>query len=238
MNKSVLQFSSQQLRRAAEVRGQIAALERKLRRIVEPAVKPNTTKVRNGSPSATSVRPADVFSASKPTARDTLKFILKRPKARSRPIVIPMAERARAVEDLKLSVRLYHVLTFNNIRTLGDLQGLKLKNIAEFRNCGAKSIRELAGLVKKLLIKAGVTEEPDEVVIRIPKSAQDVELSSLPLSDRLGRILRLGGYKTLGNLEGVPFKRFLEVEGCGPATIHHLFEVVAKVDTTLEQPKA
>src|ERR1035441_658059 len=234
MNKSVVQRSTLPSQRATDFRSQLAILERKYKRIAKPAVKKDTTKSQ--SESCQSKGTTDDF---KPTPQDTLRFILNYQKNRSRPIIIPLAECACAVKDLGFSIRLYHVLVFNNIRTLGDLQGRDFKDIAKFRSCGATSIRELEGLVKKLQIKAGMIEEPEEVaevVIRIPKSAQDVELSSLALSFRLGRIVGFGVYRMLGDLEGVPFKRFLEVKGCGATTIHQLFEVVSTFDMTLEHP--
>jgi hypothetical protein len=60
---------------------------------------------------------------------------------------IPAVARGRDISSLNLSVRLRNVLGWKGCRVLGDLQGMHLSELRQWRNCGKVTALELLGLV-------------------------------------------------------------------------------------------
>ena len=136
-------------------------------------------------------------------------------------ILVPEAERDRPVSSLAISVRLGHILQYRNIQRLGDLHGLTLDELAKFRNCGAKTIRELRGLV-------GLPEKINRS-ISIPPQAQNINPFELPISARLARLLVAINISRLGDLQGCNPKKFRSVESVGRETICELENLLQRV---------
>jgi hypothetical protein len=65
-------------------------------------------------------------------------------------IVIPAAARGLALSNFALSMRLQNVLGWKECRLLGDLHGLRLSELARWRNCGKTTVLELLGIVRCL----------------------------------------------------------------------------------------
>jgi hypothetical protein len=65
-------------------------------------------------------------------------------------IVIPAAARGMAISTFVLSARLQHILGWKECQVLGDLHGLRLSDLARWRNCGKTTVLELLGVVRCL----------------------------------------------------------------------------------------
>jgi DNA-directed RNA polymerase alpha subunit len=65
-------------------------------------------------------------------------------------IFVPVELRSWELGKFALSARLQNVLGWRNCRVLGDLHGLRVSDLAHWRNCGKKTIRELVRLVRNL----------------------------------------------------------------------------------------
>lgn len=65
-------------------------------------------------------------------------------------IVIPAAARPMAISSVVISARLQHILCWKGCRVLGDLHGLRLSDLALWRNCGKTTVLELLGVVRCL----------------------------------------------------------------------------------------
>ncbi len=65
-------------------------------------------------------------------------------------IVIPAAARSLELSNFELSARLQHVLGWRGCHVLGDLHGLRLSELARWRNCGKTTMLELLGIIRCL----------------------------------------------------------------------------------------
>ncbi len=65
-------------------------------------------------------------------------------------IAIPAHARGWSLSQMPLSVRLGGVLQKMGFRQVGDLQGISFDQVLSMRNCGQRSIRELAELVRRV----------------------------------------------------------------------------------------
>ena len=148
-------------------------------------------------------------------------------------IFIPTAERGRSVKAFVLSVRLRNVLEAGKIQLTGDLHGKSYAEIARYRNCGRKTLVELRELVRLLQSSsdevASYDQQPTPInttLIVVPPSACDLKLTELPLSVRLENVLKQGGYRSLGELDGVDVGDLLNVKNCGRKSILELRELI------------
>jgi hypothetical protein len=65
-------------------------------------------------------------------------------------IVIPAEARSLELSSFDLSVRLQNILGWKGCRVLGDLHGVRLSELARWRNCGKTTVLELLGIVRCL----------------------------------------------------------------------------------------
>ena len=65
-------------------------------------------------------------------------------------IVIPAAARGLELSNFELSARLQNILGWRGCRVMGDLDGVRLSELARWRNCGKTTVMELLGIVRCL----------------------------------------------------------------------------------------
>jgi hypothetical protein len=65
-------------------------------------------------------------------------------------IFIPAAARQLPLSTFAPSVRLQNILGWKGCRVLGDLHGLRMSEMARWRNCGKTTVLELLGVVRCL----------------------------------------------------------------------------------------
>ena len=146
-------------------------------------------------------------------------------------IQIPEADRQRQIAHLGLSTTLKHALTFNNFHILGQLDGMSYRDIAQLKRCGPRCLKELKSLVGQLHPQAGMVDpspEPVGPVVRIPELARAFKLADLPISHRLERVLTLAGYKTMGDVDGVPIAQLYDMESCGRKCVNELLDLAQR----------
>ena len=150
--------------------------------------------------------------------------------SRSPTIYIPHSERGRAVSEVPLSVRLRNVLQAAEIRVLGDLHGRTYEAIGRIRNCGKRTVSELALLVSQMLCGTVMPQTADDMQpvrmeshrLNVPPSARALSLAEIPVSVRLENILRQRGITTLGELHGVDLNELRAERNCGKKSITEL----------------
>ena len=115
-------------------------------------------------------------------------------------IFVPVKLHKLNVADLPLSVRLEGVLQRKGVRRLRDVHGVSVCDLRGIKNCGAKTISELAHLIERAAAgefseAADVAWNPAELV-----RALDALVADLPDRNEEILFLRLGGSSS----EGVP----------------------------------
>lgn len=161
-------------------------------------------------------------------------------------IFIPQEARGKTVAEFPKSVRLAHVLQAACIRLIGDLHGLTYSGFAGVPNCGQKTLQELRALVRKLQLRESAPSlTAINTALMPPKRADyflvatSAELLSpfeLPISQRLGHVLRSKGIVHLANLQRLPFSELLEVKGCGRKVIGELVRLLERVAAAAFSP--
>jgi len=151
------------------------------------------------------------------------------------PIFIPSEERGQLIAAFPLSVRLANVLEAANVRLSGDLHGRSFTQIAGVRNCGKKTIDELREIVRSLQIGGSEAPPPpalrrDPNVLQVSSGIREVLLSEVPLSVRLGNVLRAFGHVRLGDLHGVNTSDLAKVRNCGRKCIVELRELLQSAE--------
>ncbi len=106
---------------------------------------------------------------------------------------VPQEWHDLSVADLPLSVRLEGVLQRRGARCLGDIHGVSVDDLAKMKNCGRKTIAELAGLIERAVAGSFVEAtdaswNPVELVRLL-----DALVADLPNRNKEMLILRLGG---------------------------------------------
>ena len=200
-------------------------------------------ELRNESPAT---RSAPVLQASAPQiAKDRpLVAISQKPMLHaplsvasvSETIFIPVADRGRVISAFPASVRLANIFEAAQIHVLGDLHGRTYELLGKLRNCGGKTLRELADLVRSIQngtagMLDGESVQPvcvgtNEVCVSGP--LRELLLSELPLSVRLDGVLKTRGFQTLGDLDGVDLRELQKVRNCGRKSITELRELVRR----------
>jgi len=151
------------------------------------------------------------------------------------PIFVPSEERGQLIAAFPLSVRLAKVLEAANVRLSGDLHGRSFTQFASVRNCGKKTIDELREIVRSLQVGGSETLPPPAVrrdpnVVQVSSGMRDVLLAELPLSVRLGGVLRAFGHVRLGDLHGVNTNDLLKVRNFGRKCIVELRELLRSAE--------
>ena len=151
------------------------------------------------------------------------------------PIFIPSAERGLLIAAFPLSVRLANVLEVANVRLSGDLHGRSFTQFAGVRNCGKKTIDELREIVRSLQVGGSEAPPPpalrrDPNVLQVSSGIREVLLSEVPLSVRLGNVLRAFGHVRLGDLHGVNTSDLAKVRNCGRKCIVELRELLQSAE--------
>jgi Bacterial RNA polymerase, alpha chain C terminal domain/Sigma-70, region 4 len=150
------------------------------------------------------------------------------------PIVISEADWDHPVAAIKMSVRLRNVLEGNNMRVLGDLNGLDFEEFAKFKNCGRTSVNELRDLIQRALWKKPFATE----VIFIPESKRMRTLNSANISVRLRNVLDAKNFRVLGDLNGLYYESFKQIKNCGRKCIDELRELIQNLqEAHAESPK-
>ncbi|MDQ3118892.1 MAG: hypothetical protein M3Q89_04900 [Verrucomicrobiota bacterium] len=153
----------------------------------------------------------------------------------TQPIFIPSTARGRLIQEFPQSVRLFNVLRNARIKLAGDLHGRSFADIARSRNCGKKTIDELREIVRALQRSSPETvsfswprHSPNILVV--PPSVREISLREIPLSVRLGHVLRSRSYKSLGDLHGTDVYDLLKIENCGRKSISELRQLLRRAE--------
>lgn len=154
----------------------------------------------------------------------------------SESIFIPVADRSRAVSAFSVSVRLAHVFEAAKIHILGDLHGRTYDEMGTSRNCGPKTLLELADLVRNIqsgdmgVLDTKPVQEvrADTNQICVSGSLRELVLAELPLSVRLENVLKNRGFQTLGDLDGVDLRELQKERNCGRKSISELCDLVRR----------
>lgn len=170
-----------------------------------------------------------------PTAR---KAPTPQPAALADEIFIPVEARGTPLPTPPdISARLNHVLTWKELRTFGDLHGLKVSDFAQSRNCGKKSLLELLEVIRAVQSSAASatgsqqeTSEPPCETYRLAVSpvARGLDAYTLPFSPRAEHVLQSLGVRYLGELDGFPIDQLFHVRNCGPITVGEILDLLRR----------
>lgn len=136
-------------------------------------------------------------------------------------IAVPEDQRDRAVSGLPISARLARLFEYRKIQRLGDLHDLTLDELACYRNCGPKTMRELRGLL-------GMQRDVTPCLV-IPREAHDINPFDLPISTRLAGVLAAKGIARLGDLLGCKPEELQSADCCGRTTLRELQRMLNRV---------
>lgn len=157
-------------------------------------------------------------------------------------IVLPEAAWGCPLLEQGLSVRLGNVCDRAGLRRLGDLHGRSYEEFSKLRNCGRRSVAELARIVARAQAAAGFapareTVEPGTAPedgtapgsFQVPAFARDWPLTVLPVSVRLANLLEAMGCRELGGLHGRLPAELLGRPNCGRKTLAELATLLDRV---------
>lgn len=74
-----------------------------------------------------------------------------------------------------------------------------------------------------------IAEEPKAAAIHIPAHVRDWPLAQMPLSVRLGGVLKKMGFRQLGDLHGVLYDQVISMRNCGQRSIRELKSLMERV---------
>ncbi|HZS17425.1 MAG TPA: hypothetical protein VFA51_05765 [Candidatus Udaeobacter sp.] len=157
-----------------------------------------------------------------------------------RTIQIPTRLRGQPLEALsrhrRISTRLAHVLQRSGIGVLGTLNGLRVGDFAWEKNCGLKTLHELDSVVSALTNGPSSCHGPKtngevttmETALVVPKSVRGLRFDQLPITRRLGNVIRTAGFQTLGHLHGQTLFDLLQRRSCGWRTVIEVQRLIAR----------
>jgi hypothetical protein len=122
-----------------------------------------------------------------------------------------------------VSTRLSHLLEYARVRQLGDLDGKTFSELAQFRNCGCKTMRELRRVL------SGFQVQPKYPAIRcllVPESLRGMNPLDFPLPKRVEGALRRRGVTRLGDLDGIAISMLRRFLKCKSGTVSALSRFV------------
>jgi hypothetical protein len=144
------------------------------------------------------------------------------------------------------------------IRMLGDLHGRKVVDFAWEKNCGPKTLYELDLLTRRTRFQNGkasrsrdrrttrasrmlsrgsngeaservvATTQEDGASFAIPESIYDLPFHELPVTRRLGNVVRSIGARRLGDLNGRNAFELLQYKSCGWRTISEIQQLIER----------
>jgi hypothetical protein len=145
---------------------------------------------------------------------------------------VPLAE-------VILPARMAHYAKRCHARFLGHLDLMPEWQITRY--AGSKCFEQLQDWLDRVRLTewrnkdALPTGNPDlDELIRIPPNVRALTISNPPFSGRLCRALQTYGLVTLGNLDGLRFRRILTFCNIGPRSLAELREVLGKIAASLE----
>jgi len=173
----------------------------------------------------------------------------------SKAIEIPASLRNQPLDAWQTSARLSTVLERFGIHFLGDLHGRKVVDFAWEKNCGPKTLYELDLLARRARFRNGTASgnghrrdyihasngftatdsEGETAKIRkdatsfvIPESICHLAFNELPITTRLGNVVRSIGARNLGDLNGRSAFELLQYKACGWATISEIQQLIER----------
>lgn len=137
---------------------------------------------------------------------------------------------------LELSVRLENVLHTLDLKTLGDLHEMSVRQIFHTKNCGRKSIFELRDLIEKIqqdefvksFRKIEDTKKLELEKIHIPLAIRDLPISYLVDSTKLRNLFYSIKVKILGDLQDFRIEQIRKIRGVGDSTFTQFQKLVEK----------
>ena len=173
----------------------------------------------------------------------------------SKAIEIPPRFHNQPLDEWQTSARLTTVLSRFGIRVLGDLHGRKVVDFAWEKNCGPKTLYELDLLARRARIRNGTMSRnglrhngvhasrnstatdregaismmrEDAASFAIPESICHLAFSELPVTTRLGNVVRSMGARNLGDLNGRSAFELLQHKACGWSTIGEIQQLIER----------
>ena len=158
---------------------------------------------------------------------------------KSKPIGPPQA---RLAGGPRLGARLCYLFEGAGIQVLGDLDGKRLSDFEQHRNCGAGTIWALRRLILRALYpgrKLDLSTRPIpmrywlplEHTLEVPDDALALKIRDLPVSAHLEGVLKEWGIERFGQLKGVPFGNVQVRRSCGKTTQAELQALLARAET-------
>jgi Sigma-70, region 4 len=150
----------------------------------------------------------------------------------SKTIDIPASLRRQPLEAWQTSARLNGLLRRSGIRVLGDLHGRKVRDFASAKNCGAKTLHELDSLARGT--ESGAPTNGNTPFLQngarfaIPESVCQLQFHELPITRRLGNVVRWIGARTLGDINGRSVLELLQYKACGWRTIGEIQQLIGR----------
>jgi hypothetical protein len=173
----------------------------------------------------------------------------------SKAIEIPASLRNQPLDAWQTSARLSTVLERFGIHFLGDLHGRKVVDFAWEKNCGPKTLYELDLLARRARFRNGTASgnghrrdyihasngftatdsegatakiHKDATSFVIPESICHLAFNELPITTRLGNVVRSIGARNLGDLNGRSAFELLQYKACGWATISEIQQLIER----------
>ena len=151
-------------------------------------------------------------------------------------IEIPAPLRSVPVGRLPVSTRLAGVFQRSGIRVLGDLHGKSLAELGQQRNCGEKTLRELAAAVRlaqnggEAVLSQVAATDAASCSFEVPATVRDLAFADLPISTRLQHLIERLNIRRLGDLHGRTGLEFLRCSNVGVRTVVEMQQLVARAD--------
>ena len=133
----------------------------------------------------------------------------------------------------QMSTRLAHVLQEAGIQRFGELDGWTYSRFFRLRNCGRKNIEELRELLRAA---DALAEAPPVRRLSVPASLHALSPFDLPVSSRLGTVLRENGVARLGDLDEMSIETVRRFNRCGGESaleLRRLLDAVARSESVL-----
>ena len=173
----------------------------------------------------------------------------------SKAIEIPASLHNQPLDAWQTSARLTTVLERFGIHVLGDLHGRKVVDFAWEKNCGPKTLYELDLLARRAQFRNGKAsgnghrgdcvscfarfhrdrqrrgDRKDAkrcASFVIPESICHLALNELPITTRLGNVVRSIGARNLGDLNGRSAFELLQYKACGWGTISEIQQLIER----------
>jgi hypothetical protein len=173
----------------------------------------------------------------------------------SKAIEIPASIRNQPLDAWQTSARLSTVLERFGIHVLGDLHGRKVVDFAWEKNCGPKTLYELDLLARRARFRNGTASgdghrgdyiyashgftatdsegatakiHKEATGFVIPESICHLAFNELPITKRLGNVVRSIGARNLGDLNGRSDFELLQYKACGWRTISEIQQLIER----------